>query len=121
MPESKLPNLKGEIKKSELSELSNPKNETFDVEASNNEGFNTTFELKKIEKKDQAIRKLKRLKTLQYILLGIGIGLAISLCLTAYISIYIGTKTPTELIVFNTILGSSLTTIIGVLAGTSID
>lgn len=70
----------------------------------------------------QEKRKEKRLDILKTLLYFILAGMAISATVT--LVIYFGTgatATPPELIVLNTILGSSLTTIIGVIAGTSID
>ena len=65
-------------------------------------------------------RKTKRLEILQYTLNFVFCGLMSSVIVTCIVYFYCG-ESPTELIVVNTILGSTLTTIVGVIAGTSID
>ncbi|MGI9345146.1 MAG: hypothetical protein ACR2PW_02645 [Gammaproteobacteria bacterium] len=65
-------------------------------------------------------RKSRRLQIIERVLLGVGIGFFVSIAITCGI-IYLGKPTPPELIVLNTVLGSTLTTLVGVVAGTSID
>lgn len=69
---------------------------------------------------DKEGRKGKRLSILQNTLIGVGIGFVISITITCFFTFFYK-STPSELLVLNTVLGSTLTTIIGVIAGTSID
>ncbi len=68
----------------------------------------------------QEARKTRRLNILAWTLSGILGLILVSIVVTAYFG-YASIEISTELIVINAILGSSLTTIIGVIAGTSID
>ena len=76
--------------------------------------------LKQFESEQKSKRKEKRLGLIRTLLFIISGGLFLSL-LTTFIFFNENANTPPELIVLNTILGSSLTTLIGVIAGTSID
>lgn len=69
-------------------------------------------------------RKEFRLKILSWTLIGVSIGFASSMSITWHLNINTIASccnTPVELIVINTVLGSVLTTIVGVIAGTSIN
>ena len=62
----------------------------------------------------------QRLHILHRALIGVGIGLFISVIVICFFAFY-EKETPSALTVLITVLGNVLTTIVGVIAGTSID
>ena len=69
---------------------------------------------------DKEGRKSRRLLILGLALGGSFVVFIISIIITC-IFVYKSVPTPPELIVLNTVMGSTITTIVGVIAGTSID
>lgn len=113
-----LPNPSEDIDSKEKDKTTNPITETNVTSALDK--INVTSKLEEIELIKKSERQLERLKILKYSLVCVTIGLIASISITC-IFMFGDKKTPSELIVLNTILGSTLTTIIGVIAGSSID
>jgi len=112
---SSKPNLTNDILDEEKEKIGN--NDPYDDK---NVLLKVEEQLKIIELQEKSKRKKLRLRIMSYVLLGIGIAFIISIAITC-IFVFNDKEISIEIIILNTILGSSLTTIIGVIAGTSID
>lgn len=110
MTNKEIPNLRDDIKEDKE-----------EIERNGSKEKNVTLKISEIQAKGKEERKKERLIILKWALFGVGIGFLFSIITTIVITVCFQFETPPELIVLNTVLGSSLTTIIGVIAGTSID
>ena len=82
-------------------------------------------ELTRLSKNNKVPMDKEGRKSRRLLILGMALGCSfvvftISIIITC-IFVYKSVSTPPELIVLNTVMGSTITTIVGVIAGTSID